>query len=172
MVSKKFKPAIGNEWQVLNRTDHGAIYQDQNGREAEEYNYNLNNRYSPAGEFDIYEQRRVSTLPIVKAYGAEHTTVGGALNPKNEFRVLTERIPHRLSQTPQLSYPESLYVLNESLRGYEHLYHKAGSFKVNPDMIGFTPEGEARVWFNENYGDNRPSHERHMLQSTNLYRDF
>jgi hypothetical protein len=49
VVSKKFKPAIGNEWQVLNRTDHGAIYQDQNGREAEEYNYNLNNRYSPAG---------------------------------------------------------------------------------------------------------------------------
>ena len=39
-------------------------------------------------------------------------------------------------------------------------------------MIGFTPEGEARVWFNENYGENRPSHERHILQSTNNYRDY
>lgn len=82
------------------------------------------------------------------------------------MRVLTERIPHTLTNVPQLTYPESLYVLDESLNGYEHLYRKAGSFHVNSDMIGFTPEGEAKVWFNENYGENHPSHERHILQST------
>ena len=33
-------------------------------------------------------------------------------------------------------------------------------------MIGFTPEGEARVWHNENFGINYPRHEKRTLQST------
>ena len=73
---------------------------------------------------------------------------------------------HTLTETPQLSYPESLYVADRSLEGYEELYHKAGPFRVNSDMIGFTPRGEAKVWMNENYGVNHPSHEQGILQST------
>ena len=33
-------------------------------------------------------------------------------------------------------------------------------------MIGFTPEGEARVWHNENFGMNYPHHQKRTLQST------
>ena len=87
------------------RTDAGNIYRDREGHEAEESKFTLNNRYDPAHEFDIYEQRRKTDFPVVKAYGAEVTPTGSGLAPKNEFRTLTERIPHRLSNVPQLTYP-------------------------------------------------------------------
>ena len=67
---------------------------------------------------------------------------------------------------PQLTYPESLYVLDRSLEGYEHLYHKTGAFQVNSDMIAFNENGECKVWHNENYGDNRPAKPLSILQST------
>ncbi len=38
-----------------------------------------------------------------------------AADPYNHIAVITERIPHRLVNAPQLTYPESLYVLDRSL---------------------------------------------------------
>lgn len=55
----------------------------------------------------------------------------------NHIAVLTGRIPHRLVDCPQLTYPESLYVLDRALEGYETAYEKCGSFRVNNRMIGF-----------------------------------
>lgn len=76
-------------------------------------------------------------------------------------------MPHTLSQAPQLSYPESLYVLDRSLEGYEHLYEKGdANFAVSSDMIGFTPEGHTKVWFHKNFGINQPEIERRYLPST------
>ncbi len=68
--------------------------------------------------------------------------------PKNNFKVITERIPVRLTKCPQLSYDESLYVLDRALEGYNFLYRNVGPFDINSNMIGFTPEGEAKVWHN------------------------
>lgn len=39
-------------------------------------------------------------------------------------------------------------------------------------MIGYTPEGEAKVWYNDNFGENHPSSERHLLQSTLQDRNY
>ena len=39
-------------------------------------------------------------------------------------------------------------------------------------MIGFTNEGEARVWHNENFGKNYPYHEKRTLQSTRIDESF
>ena len=82
------------------------------------------------------------------------------------MNVITEHIPHRLSHAPQLTYPESLYVLDRSLEGYENAYNKCGPFLVNDNMIGFNKQGEAKVWVNENFANNHPSNRLHHLEST------
>ena len=51
--------------------------------------------------------------------------------------VVTERIPHRLADAPQLTEAESLYVLDRSLQGYQTAYDKCGPMRVNDRMIGF-----------------------------------
>ena len=87
----------------------------------------------------IYDERSNAVAPIVRSYDAEFKAEGSGLQPQNSFKVITESVPRTLTSVPQLTYPESLYVLDRSLDGYEHLYHKAGPFQVNSDMIGFTP---------------------------------
>jgi len=57
-----------------------------------------------------------------------------------------------LTTCPQLSFDETLYVLDRALEGYNFLYHSIGPFDINSNMLGFTTEGEVRVWLNENFG--------------------
>ena len=95
--------------------------------------------YDPTDQIDIYESREQARSPVVKTYAAENINKGSALNPQNNMRILTERIQYRLSEAPQLTYPESLYVLDNSLAGSQYLYNKAGPFYVSDRMIGFTP---------------------------------
>ena len=73
---------------------------------------------------------------------------------------------------PQLTYPESLYFLDNSLQGYKHLYDKAGPFQVNSEMMGLNMEGQPRVWFNDNFAENHPSREKGILQSTVQDRNY
>ena len=49
----------------------------------------------------------------------------------NYLHVITERIVFTLGDLPQLSFLEGLYVLRESLRGYEHLFLRTGPAHVN-----------------------------------------
>ena len=88
----------------------------EDGREAEEYHHSLENRHDPSSEATIYEARKRSNLPIVRTYDHQFAGKGKKeTGPNSKFRVITERIPHRLSQSPQLSFDESLYVLTRSL---------------------------------------------------------
>lgn len=82
--------------------------------------------------------------------------------------VITERIPHRLVDAPQLTYPESLYVLDRSLEGFETAYDKCGPMRVNDRMIGFNNEGHCKVWVNEDFANNHPSYPRRRLMSTRV----
>lgn len=79
---------------------------------------------------------------------------------------ITEHIPKRLAEVPQLTFGESLYVLDRSLEGYETAYNKCGPMYVNDKMIGFTPEGYAKVWVNEDFANNHPQFKRKTLDST------
>jgi hypothetical protein len=80
-------------------------------------------------------------------------------------KVLTERIPKRLSQIKKMAYPECLCLLIESLRGFEDLFLRAGSFELTDKMIGINSRGEPKVWLNENYAENHPTFEKQMLQA-------
>lgn len=67
------------------------------------------------------------------------------------MRVLTERIPLRLNQLPQLTFEESLYALSEAFRGYKDCYNKLGPFEITDEMIGINNDGEVKVWVNEDF---------------------
>ncbi|MDP5008149.1 MAG: hypothetical protein NWQ13_03970, partial [Glaciimonas sp.] len=47
--------------------------------------------------------------------------------------------------------------------GYETAYNRTGPMWVNDRMFGFTPEGYSKVWVNEDFANNHPSHPRKIL---------
>ncbi len=72
-------------------------------------------------------------------------------------KVVTERIPYLLKDCQNLPFNESLYVLHESLVGYMNISRFEKCFSVVDDMIGFTPNGQVKVWLNPNFADNYPT---------------
>jgi hypothetical protein len=83
--------------------------------------------------------------------------------------VLTERIPLRLNELPQVTFQESVYVLTESLRGYKDCYNKLGPFEVTSEMIGINNDGEIKVWVNPDFAENHPLTERPLLFISGTY---
>lgn len=136
--------------------------------------------YDPKNEEFIYKYRRETNEPLVAAYGSELLVPEKApkgekkdkkdkkvkKDPYNHLVVITERIPHRLADAPQLTEAESLYVLDRSLQGFETAYEKCGPMGVNDRMIGFNNEGHCKVWVNEDFSSNHPGYPKRVLQST------
>ena len=178
-MSKKDQSFLHN-WVDVGGPNSGIVRESNTGREGERRIIALDPIYSPANEKFIYDYRRESNVPFVKAYGSEilefqkptaeqkkDKQVAESLkDPYQHIAVITERIPHRLANAPQLTYPETLYVLDRALEGYETAYQKVGPFRVNDQMIGFNNQGEAKVWVNENFALNHPSYPRRRLAST------
>lgn len=72
--------------------------------------------------------------------------------------VLTERIPLLLSGITRLNKQESLVVLYNALRGFNDISRIIVPAGITDGMIGFTRDGQTKVWINENFGMNYPSH--------------
>lgn len=164
----------GGNWRVVSVEDHKRIMRSAEGVEADEYNISISHDYSVRDELEIYSYRKTQDLPLVRIVSVEVRDAapaggfcqGGVLNLSAIVR--TERIQQTLADAPQISFPEALYVLSESVIGYRELYNKVGPFEITDRMIGFTPQGFVKVWMNENFGLNHPSIERvSPLQTTN-----
>lgn len=69
--------------------------------------------------------------------------------------VYSEYIPYRLSDTINLTHGQLLYILSESLCGFEELYYRFGSFTITDDHIGFNEIGQCKVWNNPIFPSNR-----------------
>lgn len=170
----KTKKSFLQDWTDVGGPNSGIVRDSKTGREGERSIVTLDPIYDPKNEEFIYNYRRETKAPLVSAYGSEllipEKVPKGEkktkADPYNHLLAVTERIPHRLADAPQLTYPESLYTLDRSLEGYETAYDKCGPFRVNDRMIGFNPEGRCKVWVNENFANNHPSHPRRVLQST------
>lgn len=179
-MSAKKEQSFLNNWVEVGGPNSGIVRENQTGREGERRIIALDPIYSPSNEQFIYNFRKETKLPFVSAYGSEvldfqkpteqqkkdKNTLQTLQDPYEHLAVITERIPHRLSQAPQLTYAESLYVLDRALEGYETAYHKVGPFRVNDNMIGFNSQGQAKVWVNEDFAQNHPSAPRRRLHST------
>ena len=145
----KTKKSFLHNWEPL---EGDLMRETQSGRMAEKNIVTLDPIYDPKNEEFIYNYRRDTKAPLVAAYGSELLIAEKApkgekkdkkdkkkKDPYSHMVVLTERMPHRLADAPQLTYPETLYVLDRSLEGYETAYDKCGPMRVNDRMIGFNP---------------------------------
>jgi hypothetical protein len=168
------KESFLTNWMEVGGPGSGIYRDNATGREGEVGTVTLDPIYSPSDELHIYNYRKDTTVPFVNAYGAEVITPNQpppsdkskAKDPLTHMVVATERIPHRLVNCPQLTYPETLYTLDRSLEGYDVAYQRCGPMRVNDRMIGFNNQGECKVWVNENFANNHPSYPRGNLVST------
>lgn len=53
-----------------------------------------------------------------------------------------------------MSIGQCLYILKESLIGFERLFNRFGGFEIVNSMITINEKGCCRVWMNENFGQN------------------
>ena len=55
----------------------------------------------------------------------------------------------RLSELKELPLFKILYIIKESIIGFERLIDRMGSFDATPKMIVFSQNHKCKVWFNE-----------------------
>lgn len=103
------------EWETIGEIHDFKVVRSNKGRgEAELHQIVLDPRYDTDREAEIYNYRQKINNSLVKCFGYESnigkkTTLCG--NEQN-CRVLTERIPKRWNQIPQITFPESVYALS------------------------------------------------------------
>lgn len=68
-----------------------------------------------------------------------------------QLRVFTERIPKLLSEMLTISFIDYLYILRESLIGFQAIVERFGYIHVQDRMIGINSQGKVRVWSNSKY---------------------
>ena len=101
-------------------------------------------------EFDIYNYRRAQDHALVSTYSVNNLreTSPHLCGHRDILQVMTEHIPVRVHQLRQLSLPESVYLLSESIRGFDDCHSKVGHFLITDQMIGLNKNGHVRVWLN------------------------
>jgi len=57
-------------------------------------------------------------------------------------------MPKRLRDLSFFTFSQAVYVLSESLRGFQECYDKVGPFEVTDRMIGINNKGTVKVWLN------------------------
>lgn len=61
---------------------------------------------------------------------------------------------YRLSEVYNLSFENSIRIVNVGLRGFRNLVEYNGLFWIKDSMIGVNQVGEIKVWLNSNFGKN------------------
>lgn len=160
------------EWERVGNENGVEIFKrKEDGVLAEKRTVNLDGRYSMDTENNIYDFRRTNTMGLVKVYETELVEEPNDPRRRNQslsnlckcndsvrLSVYSERIQYRLSELPQLTFPESLQFLKQTLNSYDVIYNRMGPLHINPELIGVNSQGEIKVWVNENWAVNHPSH--------------
>lgn len=157
------------EWEVIGEEEGlQTVRNKETDREGQVHKLCMDPRRNLEKELEVYNYRRTQQNALVAVYAVHSLGDSQRQLCGNEqtYKVVTERIPRRLSDLPVVPQREALYLLSEALRGYDDLYSKVGEFEVTDRMVGLNPQGQVRVWLNENFADNHPPTERPMLQVT------
>lgn len=72
------------------------------------------------------------------------------------LKVYIEPIPLRISNIKDVQFPENLYLLSRTLKGFKILYDKVGKFHITEDLVCINEEGIVKVWLNHNLSLNEP----------------
>ena len=70
------------------------------------------------------------------------------------LKIMTEKFPLRLNELTELPLFKLLYLLKESIIGFERLYDKFGAFPITPRMIALNQQNKCKVWLNESFESN------------------
>jgi hypothetical protein len=65
------------------------------------------------------------------------------------IQVAIENFPSSLHMLPQLQLFQLLYLLKESLIGFERLFDRFGGFDITDKMILINKNNKCKVWINE-----------------------
>jgi hypothetical protein len=88
--------------------------------------------------------------------------------------VEVEKFAVRLADLKDISLSKMIYLLKESIIGFERLFHSYGPFMISSKMVALNMANKCKVWLNENFTSNACSpyrlDEKTFLAS--LYRIF
>ncbi len=90
----------------------------------------LDSRRDINNEFEIYNYRRTQENALVSVYAVqnlknnENTMCGNT----QILKIFHERIPLRYRDLTRITFQEALYVLSESIRGFDDCFSKVGQF--------------------------------------------
>jgi len=65
------------------------------------------------------------------------------------MKIRMEGFPIRSEQLKELPLFKIIYILKESIIGFERLFDKFGPFPVTSRMIAFDQQNKCKVWINE-----------------------
>ena len=146
------------DWEEVERSTIYEVMRSTRGQEANLYHFTVKSQRDLDDEIEIYFKRR-SAANWVQVLGANIASSGfGFCGSQDHALVLTERIPHILNSFSRLNKQDSLVVLYNALRGYNDISKIIVPHSITDKMIAFTKEGQTKVWINENFGMNYPSH--------------
>jgi hypothetical protein len=86
------------------------------------------------------------------------------LNQCPVIQVAIENFTASLHSLPKMPLFQVLYLLKESVIGFERLYDRFGTFDISNKMILINKNLKCRVWINENITLNFPSKKVKMAQ--------
>ena len=131
---------VEGEWTQLGTLDNNVplLRNRQTDQQAQLHSVILDPKRDIQQEYDIYNYRRKQQKALVGVYAAQEMQNEQSKLCGNQriVKVLTEHIPVRCPQLPQLPFPDSLYLLSECLTGFNECYQTMGPFEVTPEMIG------------------------------------
>ncbi len=102
-------------------------------------------------QIKMYEWRQKTELPIVKIVSFKASLSD---SQKAFLDIELESFPVRLLELKDLPLFKILYLLKESIIGFERLYSKLGAFKISPKMIVLSLNNKCKVWCCENLASN------------------
>ena len=79
-------------------------------------------------------------------------------------QVAIESYPCNLNTLPKMPLYQNLYLLKESLIGFEMLFDRFGPFDVSNKMVLINKSSKCRVWINENITLNFPSRKAKLTE--------
>lgn len=133
----------------------GSIKQFRPSQELSEVHFESTELAVPQArleeELRIYEWRIKTEFPIVRIYDCSFLD---ERKGRSHLSIKLEKFPLRLSQLTDLPLFKTLYLLKESIIGFERLFAKFGAFPVTPRMVGLNQQNKCKVWLNESLANN------------------
>ncbi len=78
--------------------------------------------------------------------------------------MFAEKIEMRLCDINLVPLPDALHLYTAMLKGFNSLYSRVGFFHIREDMVGFSKNGQAKVWIHSKFYKDRPEHPDASLQ--------